>query len=378
MHLIEGRWTKSYINSFRDKRALDNELRGRYSSRSEFARMQCEEANYPELTASEISGIDAYWARWGVKICDCSWHRMYYAVTGVHDPRFMPDDFVGLCLYSYYNDEAYVDAWRDKNMFERLVPSLRFPSTIGQRVRGRFVGPKGEVLSTEAFAELLFDEAAGEPVIVKDARLSGHGRGVTKQVISSIDDALSLIEGRSFSENYLVQRCIRQHPALAAYNESSVNVLRLLTWRHESTVDLLFAALRYGLPGEVTDDCERDGKEVINVVAVGENGSISEVARNLEGEIVGTFGGDQSPRGTESSELRRRRICLWITSTLLAGPSLSTKTASRYAWNTTSNGRGRWRISLCADLMLARKQMICSRFSKTGPSARIIYPITCN
>lgn len=365
MDLIEGRWTKRYINSFRDKRALDDELRGRYSSRSGFARARCEEAKYPELTASEISDIDAYWARWGVKICDYSWHRMYYAVTGVHDPRFMPDDFVGLCLYPYYNDEAYSDAWRDKNMFERLVPSLRFPSTIGRRVRGRFIGPTGEILDADAFAELLFDEAAGEPVIVKDARLSGHGRGVTKHVLSSVDDAASLADSRSFSENYLVQRCVRQHPVLAAYNESSVNVLRLLTWRHGPSVDLLFAALRYGLPGEATDMCKRGGREIINVVAIGLDGRVSKVARNLDGEVVGMFGGGRSPRGTESSTPRKRLTYMLTTSTLSVGTSPSTRMVSRFVWNTTSNGRGRWLISSLAGPMRENAPMSCFRFSKT-------------
>lgn len=289
MYFVKGRWSKRYINSFEDKKSLDDEERLHFSARANFAREKCIEARYPELSKSDVEEIDAYWARFGVRIGDYSWHRMYYAVTGLHDPRFMPDDFVGLCLYKYYNDPAYVDAWRDKNMFERLLPRLRFPEVLGRRIRGRYQDGSGLTLEEGRFARTILEQANGDHVIVKDARLSGHGRGVRKYKVSTADEALLLIKDWSSSDNYVVQRCIRQHEVLAEFNESSVNIVRLLTWRRGDRVDLLFAALRYGMPGEITDDCSRDGAEILNVVGIDEGGSMRGEAYGLDGDVVGRF-----------------------------------------------------------------------------------------
>ena len=289
MGFVRGRWAKRYINSFEDKKNFDDEQKLHFSFRSEFAQRRCIEREYPELTKKDIVEIDSYWAQFGIKIEDHSWHRMYYAVTGSRDPRFMPDDFVGLCLYNYYNDSAYIDAWRDKNMFERLLPQLRFPEVLGRRVRGRYQDESGSVLEKGHFARSILNRANGDYVIVKDARLSGHGRGVRKYKISNSDDVLLLINDWLSVDNYVVQRCVRQHEVLAAFNESSVNIVRLLTWRHGNEVDLLFAALRYGMPGEITDDCSREGVEILNVLGVDRDGRMHGEAYGLDGNIVRRF-----------------------------------------------------------------------------------------
>ena len=55
----------------------------------------------PPLTISEKKEIDDFWAKYGVKYPDYSWFQMYYGVTGIHNPKFIPDPFVGGVLYAY-------------------------------------------------------------------------------------------------------------------------------------------------------------------------------------------------------------------------------------------------------------------------------------
>lgn len=289
MGFIRGRWKKRYINDFEDKRILDEELREHFKFRSEFARKRCLEDGHPELSPSEKEDVDSFWGRYGIRINDYSWFRMYYAVTGIRDPRFMPDDVMGLCVYSYYNDSAYADAWRDKNMFERLLPQVPFPEAVGRRVRGRYLTPEGSVLDVGEFARHLLERAGGADLFVKDARLTGHGRGVGKYSASGRGEVEKLLVDWSSSDNYVIQRCVKQHEVFARFNESSVNIVRVVTWRHGGDVEVLLAALRYGMPGEIADDCMRDGEEVLNVVGVGSDGFVGRRAYDLNGRVVAVF-----------------------------------------------------------------------------------------
>lgn len=217
---------------------------------------------------------------------------MYYAVTGIEDPRFIPDDFMGLVVYEFYNDAAYVEAWRDKNMLERLLPDLPFPETIGRCVRGRLI------IGSEVFdysqdempfcRELFRRLGKGGTVIVKDARHTGHGRGVKRYVIGSVDDALSMLVEWRMSENFLIQRAIVQHPVMAQLNESSVNVVRLFTWRKGARVDVLYATLRFGVPGSITDMTrDEKGKELLCFAPLGLDGSFQGRLFDQDGKIIG-------------------------------------------------------------------------------------------
>lgn len=188
MDLIRGRWTEQYINCVEDKRNFDHLMRGRNLSHHELALRYCEKYHVPDLSADEKNEIIKYWHQYGIRLMDFSYHRMYYYVTGIHDPRFVPDYIAGHVVYSYYNDHAYEYTWRDKNMFDRLLPEIPFPYTYAKRIRGRFkIG--NDYYSRNDFASAakrVFDEIQSKEqrtIIIKPARQSGFGRG--KKVYNS-------------------------------------------------------------------------------------------------------------------------------------------------------------------------------------------------
>lgn len=314
--MTRGRWGKRYINSFEDKDAYDAMRREHFAFRADYARGYVERHGCPDLGEDEKREIDAFWGRYGIGFDDYSWWRMYYAVTGVRDPRFVPDDVMGLIVYAYYNDPAYADAWRDKNEFDRMLPGMPFPQTLLKCRRGRFTltGPEGvRYVGRESLPKALLGVAgAGAEVIVKDARATGHGRGVRKYALWSEADVSSVLSEWAQSENWVMQRAIRQHPDMAALNESSVNIYRIVTWRHGGEADVLFGAARFGVPGAITDMCDENGVETTRVVAVGRDGRFAERALDQEGLPVGriSVGGGCAPGFAEASALAREYALL--------------------------------------------------------------------
>ncbi len=292
MDLIRGRWSKKYINCPEDKRDYDMMRRGFMQSHETTAREYCERHQVPALSAEEKRDIALYWAQYGIKICDFSWHAMYYHVTGIRDPRFVPDMVAGLVVYEYYNDSAYEDTWRDKNLFDRLLPGVPFPETYGKCIRDRFLTVDGTYLSRDergivSFAKAVWETMKGPgEVIVKNSRDSGFGRGVEMFSIASQEDCVSMLNQCAARKNFIIQKRIHQHDALRVFNASSTNMLRVCSWRHDGEVDILYGAVRAGIDGSITDVAFVDGVETVRLIGITQDGCFADKMLDQDGVCV--------------------------------------------------------------------------------------------
>lgn len=292
MDLIRGRWSKKWINCREDKRDYDMMRRGFAQPHEMLAKNYCERFDVPQLSQEEKEEITQYWAQFGIKITDFSYHAMYYHVTGKRDPRFVPDMIAGLVVYEYYNDSAYEDAWRDKNLFDRLLPDVPFPDTYGKCIRNRFMSKDGIYFARDEDGIRNFAKAvwaamgtAGE-VIVKNSRDSGFGRGVEKFYVASENDAEIMLRQCEKRTNFIIQKRIVQHDALAAFNKSSTNMLRVCSWRHNDKVEILYAAVRAGIDGSITDVAFVDGVEMVRLIGVTPQGCFSTKMLDQDGICV--------------------------------------------------------------------------------------------
>lgn len=288
MNLIRGRYSPKWVNCPEDKRDYDMMRRGFVWHRERLAMDYCNRYDVPDISATEKKEIQDYWAQFGISIYDFCWHRMFYSVTGNHDPRFIPDLVAGLVLYDYYNDRAYENTWRDKNMFDRLLPNVPQPRTLGKRIRRRYVA--GNVSGGgNCIIDKIYENTPQEShIIIKNTRNTGFGRGVRKYLIRNREDVLSAINEWNDCDNFIVQEFIEQHESLAQFNESSSNMIRVCSWRHDNDVDILFAAVRAGIPGSVTDVSFVNGIEQVRIVGI-KDGMFSDKMLDQDGRAVKSF-----------------------------------------------------------------------------------------
>ena len=74
------------------------------------------------------------------------------------------------------------------------------------------------------------------------------------------DDAVRELYQRYRTEDYLIEQPIEQHPAMAAFNGSSVNTLRIVTLRlADGSPKIMAGVLRIGRAGESADNFHHDG-----------------------------------------------------------------------------------------------------------------------
>ena len=251
----------------------------------------------PQLTAQEKAEIDAFWAEYGVKILNYDYYRMVYHVTGKHDPRFIPDSIAHHVLLPYYNDAEKMRAYVDKNMFQRLLPDMPFPKMFGQCMNGHFYGPDGKYATdelTDEYVETVFhafqdytarenNNDASHALIIKQSQRSYCGKGVSLCKVESPEDLRRAIEDNN-SGNFLIQAAIKQHAFFRQFNESSVNIMRITSWRHGGDVEIFCPCIRYGIEGSHTDVAFVDGEEIVQVVGIGADGRIFEGGVTMSGK----------------------------------------------------------------------------------------------
>ena len=145
----------------------------------------------------------------------------------------------------------------DKSCAELFVKDLSFPETIFFRSRGEFYSPARERISESEALALLepFDEA-----VFKQSVGGYHGHGIK---LASRAEYASLLTGHG--SDYLVQKRIRQHPKLASFNVSSVNILRITTLFWHGDVSVVGSILRVGSPGAFCDHQNLGGETYLSI-----------------------------------------------------------------------------------------------------------------
>ena len=245
----------------------------------------------PPLSQADRKEIDAYWARYHVRFEDYEWHRMYYAVTGLHNPGFLPQPFAERVLYPYYNRLDFAGAYADKNMFSSFVPGVHFPDCIGKRMNGWYYDSQNRLHSqvmTDAFIDSVYasfeEKSAGRihDIICKEAIGSFQGQGVQKIRISSRQDLKDCLS-QNPSSDFIIQMAVQQHPFFAQLNPDSVNIIRLTTWRTGNEVHIFSPCIRFGIPGSHTDVAVKNGVESVNAVKIEPEGQIADRYYTLDG-----------------------------------------------------------------------------------------------
>ncbi len=244
---------------------------------------------FPELTKQQKEEIDRYWAQFGIRFRDYSYHRMFYGATGICNPGFIPAPLAYAVLYPHYNNNVRGKLFSDKNFFQALVPTAGFPRTFGKRVNGYYFDENGKYLCSdniEVFIDSVFNAMQKEnatDIVIKQTIDTQTGLGVKKFSVNSREE-LAAVLSNNFGKDYIIQIAIRQHPALAQFNSSSVNIIRCTTWRNGDKVHLFAPCLRYGIPGAVTDVSFVDGEEILNGIGVKEDGTFMDYSVNQNGE----------------------------------------------------------------------------------------------
>ena len=217
----------------------------------------------------------------------------YALISGKTDACFIPEDIYYSKVEPALNNRLYALAYADKNLYERYLRqfSLLFPEVLFRYMGG--VASDGDYQSLslgECRAKLLSRD--GDYIAKPSIETSGGGR----VYLLRVRDGVANIDGQDINmcivhhlceklgENYIVQHRIRQLGWFEDFNKSSLNTIRLMTYRSviDNAVHPISAVVRFGRPNSIVDNqasggltCGIDDKGMLGAFAVDKYGRLT-------------------------------------------------------------------------------------------------------
>lgn len=229
-----------------------------------------------DVYAAYKGTIVPYWANYGVKPA-LSMVKDLYAISGGDlDPRYIPDNLWLNKIIPCFNDNRFSRVLADKNLNSLLFPEVKRPKTLFKAIFGRYCLDNFTPISREEAVRLCQSEGRW---VIKPTLNSFQGQDVRifdgPLTEEEVEKLLALYE----STDFIVQEAIVQHPVLSAYNASSINTLRLVTFIFREEVHVLSSILRVGAPGSIVDNVGAGGYQ-FNVCPDGSISPISYTSRS--------------------------------------------------------------------------------------------------
>lgn len=200
-------------------------------------------------------------------------HEYFYSRTGHFTKDYVPTNLYHCELVPRANDHTRSKVLCDKNLCDLLLPDAPMPHTWLKNMGGYFYF-EGRPVSEEDAVALCGDL---KDVIIKPT-MKSKGTGVRK---FSVSDGVTTIDGltlsqlfRRYKRDFQIQSCVRQHPRMAALNPTSLNTLRILSYRSGMEVLIVYVVVRIGRLGGEIDNQSAGGIST----AVLADGSLDKVA----------------------------------------------------------------------------------------------------
>lgn len=226
-----------------------------------------------KLTKEQKKEIeDFYISMIGEKV-PLSSHEYFYSRTGVYSKEYVPKGLYTVELLPKANKVSYRDAYADKNMVDIYLPNVKHPHTVLKRMNGYYYY-EGEPVSEE---EAIKKCSNLQDCIIKPA-LEYSGKGVcgleVKNGIASIDELKLEDLFKKYGKNFQIQKRLKQHEKMNLLNPTSVNTIRILTYRSDMEILVIYSVVRIGRMGQVIDNQCAGGISTI----IGEDGRLGKYA----------------------------------------------------------------------------------------------------
>ena len=176
-------------------------------------------------------------------------HEYFYSRTGHFTKEYVPNNIYHCELVPKANVHRVQSAFGDKNMCDFLFPGENIVHSILKNMNGYYYY-EGKPVSEEEAISLCQNM---EKVI--------YGKNISQLF-------------KEYKRDFLIQDWVRQHKDMAALNPTSVNTIRILSYRSGMEILIIYSVVRIGRMGSVVDNqCAGGISTTIN-----KNGKLGKIA----------------------------------------------------------------------------------------------------
>ena len=248
-----------------------------------------------KIPNKKMEGEAQYIAKW--KQLSRHVNPKYYRIFSKYiEPtaNIVPEDICHNVIEHILNPAKHRVFYADKNMYDKLFQKGTLPDTILRCIQSSLYDSNYKIVDNVAVEELI-KNVSHNSVILKPSVDSDSGHGVhlfrkgDDGIFYDCQDGKKLTSEllKSVGENWILQECIEQHPYMAAFNETSVNTLRVLVYR--SPIDnksrVLNTIMRIGKKGSHIDNAHAGGL----FIGISPEGKVGNFLCDQYGNKYGTF-----------------------------------------------------------------------------------------
>lgn len=206
------------------------------------------------LTKGQEADIKAYFKKYLKRDVPTYWHQYLYSRNDVFSVKYIPASVYRTSIVFRLNDYQYSLAYVDKGFYDTIFADVNRPRTFIKNVNGFYYDDKHSITKEEA-VEICRNL---KDAVIKPTALSSWGVGVNlfhtdngfvPEMNMSVNDLFS-----RYKKSFIIQSKLEQHPGLARLNPTSVNTIRVMSYRRDNEVVILYAVIRIGRKGKVVDN----------------------------------------------------------------------------------------------------------------------------
>jgi hypothetical protein len=206
------------------------------------------------LSKGQKADIKAYFKKHLGRGVPTYWHQYYYSRNGLYSEKYIPTSIYVSDIIYRLNNYPMSMAYVDKGFYDTLFPEVNRPQTIIKNVNGFYYDDKTPITKEEAISRCSnLNEAVIKPTVLgtwgQGVKLFHADNGFVPEMNMSLDDLF-----KHYKRSFIIQSKLEQHPDLARLNPTSVNTIRVLSYRKENEVIILYAVIRIGRLGKVVDN----------------------------------------------------------------------------------------------------------------------------
>lgn len=206
------------------------------------------------LSKGQKADIKAYFKKHLGREVPSYWHQYYYSRNGLYSEKYIPASIYVSSIIYRLNNYPMSLAYVDKGFYDTLFPDVNRPQTIIKNVNGFYYDDKTPITKEEAISRCSnLKEAVIKPTVLgtwgQGVKLFHTDNGFVPEINISIGDLFT-----RYKRSFIIQSKLEQHPDLAKLNPTSVNTIRVLSYRKDDEVIILYAVIRIGRKGKVVDN----------------------------------------------------------------------------------------------------------------------------
>ena len=226
-----------------------------------------------------------------VKRVNPQWYIVYSSVSNIKDINYVPEDLYYVLIEPCLNREELGLAIRDKNLSDKYFSNLSFPETILRNMDGQYYDKDYRWLAKDEIDSFLKSTLIDyTKIIAKPSLQSGGGREIHAFDLRRDSVNMAILE-KIFDQDFIVQEYIYQSEYFSQFNESSLNCIRINSYRtlKNNSIYTDEILLKVGVRGAIFDNTHAGG----TYINIGTDGTLGDFAVNGLGQK--TF----SPPGTD-------------------------------------------------------------------------------